>query len=144
MKNIILTNLTLIDGTGQDPLENATIITENDRIKEIFQGSPSSVPSSAYSIDCRGQYLIPGLIDCHVHVGSTKPSIVEQHRRNFPTYSLLKSLKSIKRNIGSALQPSGIVVAPTQGFGRHCKRNSYLGHVCLYMWNNFVADWWAR
>ena len=99
MKNIILTNLTLIDGTGRDPLENATIITENDRIKEIFQGSPSSVPSSAYSIDCRGQYLIPGLIDCHVHVGSTEPSIVEQHRRNFPTYSLLKSLKSMRETL---------------------------------------------
>lgn len=99
MKTIILTNVTLIDGTGQDPLENATIVTEDDQIKEILQGPPTSTPSSAEMINCQGQYLLPGLIDAHVHLGSTEASIVEQHRRNFPSYSLLKSLNFIKETL---------------------------------------------
>lgn len=99
MKTTILTNLTLIDGTGQDPLENATVAVEDGRIKEILQGSPTATPSSADLIDCRGQFLLPGLIDAHVHLGSTEASIVEQHRRNFPSYSLLKSLKIIKETL---------------------------------------------
>ena len=39
MKTIILTNLTLIDGTGADPQENATVVIEGNRIKEILRNN---------------------------------------------------------------------------------------------------------
>jgi len=99
MDTKILKNLTLIDGTGREPVENAVVVIENDTIKEVAEGSAGTVPSSAEVIDCRGRYLLPGLIDGHVHLGSTEPSIVEQHRRNFPSYSLLKSLKIIRETL---------------------------------------------
>lgn len=96
MKTTILNNLSLIDGTGRDPLENGSVVIEEGRIKEVLQGPDGLTSSAAERIDCRGQYLLPGLIDAHVHLGSTESSIFEQHRRNFPSYSLLKSLKIIR------------------------------------------------
>lgn len=99
MKTTILTNLTLINGTGSEPLEGAAIVIEGERIKEVLQGVLSSIPSAADRLDCQGQFAIPGLIDAHVHVGSTEPSIVGQHRMNFPSYSLLKSLKGMRETL---------------------------------------------
>jgi len=99
MKTIILTNLTLIDGTGADPQENATVVIEGNRIKEILSQSGASLPAASEVIDCHGQYLLPGLIDGHVHLCSTEPSIVEQQRRNYPSYGLIKSLKMMRETL---------------------------------------------
>ncbi len=99
MSNIILTNLTLIDGTGADPQENVTVVIEGNRIKEILTSSQETKPNSAEVVDCHGQYLLPGLIDGHVHLCSTEPSIVEQQRRNYPSYGVLKSLKIFRETL---------------------------------------------
>ena len=99
MTTIALTNLTLIDGTGQDPLKNAAVLIEDDRIKKIVHENHDKFPEDTDIIDCRGQYLLPGLIDCHVHMGSIDTSIVEQHRQNFPSYSLLRNLKTIEETL---------------------------------------------
>jgi imidazolonepropionase-like amidohydrolase len=99
MKTTVLTNLSLIDGTGADPLENAGVVIEEDRIKEIFHGRSGGLPAGATIIDCRGQYLLPGLIDGHVHLGSVESSIVEQQRRYLPSLSLIKSLNVIKETL---------------------------------------------
>ena len=59
---------TVIDGTGGRPLEAATIVIEGDTIRSV--GSASAVPvlSGATVIDGRGKFVIPGLVDMHVHV----------------------------------------------------------------------------
>lgn len=99
MNTTVLTHLTLIDGTGADPIENAGVVIEGDRIKEVLAGKPTGLPPSAEVLDCRGHHLLPGLIDAHVHLGSVASSIVEQHRRYLPSLSLIKSLRVIKETL---------------------------------------------
>jgi imidazolonepropionase-like amidohydrolase len=99
MHTTVLTHLTLIDGTGVDPIENAGVVIEGDRIKEVLPGKPTGLPPSAEVIDCRGHYLLPGLIDAHVHLGSVESSIVEQHRRYLPSLSLIRSLRVIRETL---------------------------------------------
>jgi hypothetical protein len=48
-------------------IPDRTILIEADRIKTIAAAS-TAVPNGATLIDARGKYLIPGLIDAHVHV----------------------------------------------------------------------------
>jgi imidazolonepropionase-like amidohydrolase len=67
MKKMILINFNLLDGLG-DMAENAAIETDDTgRIVRIWSGR-GSLPSSAGAIDLEGRFVLPGLIDCHVHL----------------------------------------------------------------------------
>lgn len=61
-----LTGGLLIDGTGRDPIENASIIIdEHGRIQDV--GNIDSFPKGVVVTDVGGRTIMPGLIDCHVH-----------------------------------------------------------------------------
>jgi imidazolonepropionase-like amidohydrolase len=59
---------TLWDGTGRGPVANAVTLVRNDRILCAGAAGECTIPSGARVIDAKGQYLIPGLIDSHVHL----------------------------------------------------------------------------
>lgn len=61
---------TVIDGTGRDPIRNATVLDEDSRILRVGRDEQVSVPIHAETIDAAGRTLLPGMIDCHVHVMS--------------------------------------------------------------------------
>jgi imidazolonepropionase-like amidohydrolase len=57
---------TLIDGTGTEPVLDATVIVDDDgRIVDVGVGIDP--PRGAEVIDVSGRTILPGLIDCHVH-----------------------------------------------------------------------------
>ena len=99
MTTLILTNATIIDGTGADPLLNGSLVIEGDRIKEILPGSPGPIPSGAATIDCRHQTLLPGLIDAHVHIGAVDANIMEQQRMYHPSLLVIRTLKVIQESL---------------------------------------------
>src|SRR5882724_5808302 len=59
---------TLWDGTGRAPVTNAVTVIRGDRILCAGAAGECPVPRGAKAIDARGRYLIPGLIDSHVHL----------------------------------------------------------------------------
>jgi imidazolonepropionase-like amidohydrolase len=99
MENVVLSNATIIDCTGADPRPNGWVVVEGNRIKEVGEGATGALPEKIRIIDCRGETLLPGLIECHVHVGSVEASIVEQQRRNFTSTLIIKSLKVLKETL---------------------------------------------
>jgi Amidohydrolase family len=58
----------LWDGTGRAPVANAVTLVRGDRILCAGAAGECPIPADARVIDARGQYLIPGLIDSHVHL----------------------------------------------------------------------------
>ena len=58
-------NCHIVDGTSPERSDLIDVITEYDRIREV---GPDLSSSSAEVIDLKGRTLMPGLIDCHVHV----------------------------------------------------------------------------
>jgi imidazolonepropionase-like amidohydrolase len=64
---LALTNVRLIDGTGHDPSGNMAIIIDGNRIKNV--GLVTSYPDNTNVVDLRGLTVMPGLIDCHLHLG---------------------------------------------------------------------------
>jgi imidazolonepropionase-like amidohydrolase len=64
---------TLIDGTGGPPRRNALIVVSGGRIVSVGEATPealASLPKGAKVIDASGKWIIPGLIDAHVHAES--------------------------------------------------------------------------
>ena len=99
MNTIALTNATIIDCTGAEPAEDGSVIIEGDRIKEVLSGQPGNLPADSEVFDCKGQTLLPGLIDAHVHIGSVEPSFTDQQRHNFTSVLVIKSVKILKETL---------------------------------------------
>jgi len=59
---------TLWDGTGRAPVTNAVTVVRADRILCAGAAGECPIPHGAKVIEAQGQYLIPGLIDSHVHL----------------------------------------------------------------------------
>ena len=64
-----LTHATVLDGTGTAPRTDMTILIENGRIRDV-RPSALGVPPGAAVTDLTGRFVIPGLIDAHVHLGT--------------------------------------------------------------------------
>ncbi len=58
---------TLIDGTGADPVVDATIVVRGNKILRVSRGTARPAPQGARVVDARGKYVLPGLIDGHAH-----------------------------------------------------------------------------
>ncbi len=68
---LFITNAMLIAGTGAPPVGPVTIEISNDRIVGISGGHGNPLEEEgAEIIDARGGYVLPGLIDAHVHLGT--------------------------------------------------------------------------
>jgi imidazolonepropionase-like amidohydrolase len=76
----------LIDGTGAAPVPDAAVVITGDRIVAAGPRSMIEVPQSARTIDARGKWIIPGLVDAHVHFFQsgglyTRPDVIDLRRR---------------------------------------------------------------
>ena len=68
---------TLIDGNGGSPVKDTSIVVRNGVIEEVGNRKSVRLVDSIQTIDISGFYLMPGLIDSHVHFGgfgSANPS----------------------------------------------------------------------
>lgn len=66
-----LVGATLVDGTGAAPVRDAAVVMRDGRIACAGTRAACRVPADADSIDARGKWIIPGLIDAHVHFSQT-------------------------------------------------------------------------
>jgi imidazolonepropionase-like amidohydrolase len=58
----------LWDGTGRAPVANAITLVRSGRILCAGAANECLIPAGARILDAHGQWLIPGLIDSHVHL----------------------------------------------------------------------------
>lgn len=63
-----LTHATLFDGTGAAPQPGRTILIQGKQIQAVFADGARPLPEGATVEDLRGKWVIPGIIDAHVHL----------------------------------------------------------------------------
>ena len=64
---VAIEHVTVIDGTGRAAIPDATVLIQGDRIARVARGE-ISLPPGTQHVDGRGKYLIPGLMDIHIHL----------------------------------------------------------------------------
>ena len=65
-QSLLFENASIVDGVGDEPCEFMSVLVEDGRIAEVSDTKITA--SAARKIDLAGKTLMPGLIDCHVHV----------------------------------------------------------------------------
>jgi imidazolonepropionase-like amidohydrolase len=64
---LAFTNASVVNVRTGEVMRSATVLIRGGRIESVAASQP--VPSGVRAIDLRGRYVVPGLIDAHVHIG---------------------------------------------------------------------------
>src|SRR5579864_5366539 len=65
-----ISDVTIISPENLGHVGTGSVLVENGRIVRIERKALAKPPAGATVVWAKGQYLIPGLIDSHVHVAS--------------------------------------------------------------------------
>lgn len=68
---LALTNAKVVDVMNCEVIPGATVVIDGGRIAAVLRGEEAESVNAQSVVDCGGKYLIPGLMDAHVHIEST-------------------------------------------------------------------------
>jgi imidazolonepropionase-like amidohydrolase len=63
---LVFEHANVIDGISAEPLLDVTVVVRDGKIEAIGSTAPS-LPNSAQHIDITGHWMLPGLVDAHIH-----------------------------------------------------------------------------
>ena len=105
----------LLDKPGQKPRGNATVFVENGKISDVRDGF-ADAPAGARIVDLKDQFVMPGLIDMHVHLyseGDPLKARLEGQRRDYEDGVLIAA-----RNARTTLEAGFTTVRDLGGVAR--------------------------
>ena len=150
---IAITGARLIDGTGSDPIEGATVLVNDSQIEDVILGTEQPSLEGVNHIDGRGMTLLPGLIDCHDHLASFGYGLAERWGLTEPASQRFLRIASVLKQTlasgyttvrdaggldagvrmaveeglvpGPRLQVVLNIITPTGGIGDHASASGY-------------------
>ena len=87
--HIWITDVVIVSPENLDHLDRGSVLIEDGRIAKVERNLKTKAPRGAVVVQGNGQYLIPGLIDSHVHLASIPGMSFdqdEQHRKMASEY----------------------------------------------------------
>ena len=98
----VLTNLTLIDGTGRAPIPDAVIAISAGKIRYAGPASGwKEAESESIQVNLHGKFVLPGLIDAHVHLSGSGEADSQFYA---PTGQMaLKILANAQKNLAAGI-----------------------------------------
>ncbi len=98
----LIANGTLIDGTGRAPLPDAALLVEDGRIVAVGTRHQVAARPDVTRIDAGGGFILPGLIDTHVHVTLEGLDIPKMLTTPF-SYNFYKTIAHMRRTLDAGI-----------------------------------------
>ncbi|SDP76213.1 Imidazolonepropionase [Mucilaginibacter sp. OK268] len=104
-----LTTVTIIDANHRVPLAAQTVLIEGGKIKDVFADGSKPIPASYAVLPLKGKFLLPGLIDTHVHL-ATDPSGVDNRAHTLAVLRqmLYSGITTVRDMAGDARTLAGL------------------------------------
>lgn len=107
-----LVGATLVDGTGSAPVTDAVVILRDGKIDCAGPRAACAVPAGIDTVDLRGHWITPGLIDAHVHFSQSgwadaRPDSADVRDRH-PYEKVVADLRAHPERFGRSLLCSGV------------------------------------
>jgi imidazolonepropionase-like amidohydrolase len=89
----------LIDGTGNAPFKDGLVIVKESAITAVGPAGSVPIPQGAEIVDAHDKTVMPGLIDCHVHIMINSPNLEDRlfTPRAVGYYQAAKNLRRMLR-----------------------------------------------
>lgn len=100
MGKLFIKNVNLIDGTGSELVQNTNVLVEDGRFKAI--DAEASAAEDAEVLDGAGQYMLPGMIDAHVHM-MTEFKPLEQRLVTPFSYNFYAAMEYLNRTLNAGV-----------------------------------------
>jgi len=105
----------LFDGTGALSRSGLTIITRGERILAV-QPDSDPLPDAAETVDVAGLYVLPGLIDTHVHVATPPDAVaarVHMRRWLYSGVTAVRGMADDLRSVGELARQARVGEVPS-------------------------------
>ncbi|KQX25170.1 amidohydrolase [Sphingomonas sp. Root50] len=99
---LALTGANVVDVDGKAPVRNAVVVIDGERIQAIGPASTTPVPAGARVIPLDGKWLIPGLMNMHVHLALNLPGasrVYNEGRDSIALRMLDNAQKSLRSGV---------------------------------------------
>ncbi|WP_342387598.1 metal-dependent hydrolase family protein [Salinicoccus bachuensis] len=100
MEKLFIKNVNLIDGTGSELVKNTNVLVEDGRFKAI--DAEESAAEGAEVLDGAGQYMLPGMIDAHVHMMTEFKPLEERLVTPF-SYNFYAAMEYLNRTLNAGV-----------------------------------------
>jgi len=120
---IAFVNVTIVPMNQEHVLPGQTVMVEGKRIVQTGPSSSIKLPAGTQKIDGRGDFLMPGLADMHVH--------------------LIRSLDAVKSQASSSARPAAHTIAPLSASDDHERENRALGLLFVSNGITSVRNMWG-
>ena len=112
--DLLFANANVIDVAGNATLSGRTVHISNGRITAVSaaEDGKTSAASGHTFVDLKGKYLMPGLIDCHVHLtatagGTTMRDLFDAHPNTIAYRTVWNAKQMLLRGFTTARDTSG-------------------------------------
>lgn len=107
----------MIDGTGKEPVKDCSVVVKDGKIEKIVKTSEFTLPQGTEVVKAHDLTLMPGMIDCHVHIHYPGGPNVNNSYSVFITsesqaYLAAYSLKNIKKDLHMGFTTLRVLGAP--------------------------------
>lgn len=102
-KRIVIKDGTVIDGTGRAPFKSSAVVIEGNKISSVEREAPFKPASTDLVIDATGKFVMPGLIDGHVHLSSHQAAMPGVRYPSSPEFATLWTARIVSKILHSGV-----------------------------------------